>query len=225
MKNVILRSPFTALRVDSGDEESRKCLILRTLIFFAEFTLSQMKRILRFAQDDRRGTQSSPPSLRTGQSARRNPGREQESIFREGFFPHATFHLEAVKKSKTSRRDAEAPKTRQEKLVCLLRALCDSSPPREAFFLPPELLHSFLPPTGLAMKTYVLDASALITFFEDRPGADQVEELLAKAAEAKHPLAMSVVNWGEVYYSVWRARGKSGAGEALRNRPASLCRC
>ena len=52
MKNVILRSPFTALRVDSGDEESRKCLILRTLIFFAEFTLSQMKRILRYAQDD-----------------------------------------------------------------------------------------------------------------------------------------------------------------------------
>jgi hypothetical protein len=51
-----------------------------------------------------------------------------------------------------------------------------------------------LPPTGLAMKAYVLDASALMTFFEDRPGADKVEELLAKAAEAKRPLAMSVVN-------------------------------
>jgi len=33
------------------------------------------------------------------------------------------------------------------------------------------------------MKTYVLDTSALTTFFEDRPGADEVENLLAKADE------------------------------------------
>ncbi len=66
------------------------------------------------------------------------------------------------------------------------------------------------------MKTYVLDASALMTFFEDRAGADQVEELLAKAAEAKRPLLMSVVNWGEVYYSVWRARGENAAAAKLQ---------
>jgi len=42
-----------------------------------------------------------------------------------------------------------------------------------------------------------------------------VEELLAKAAEAKRPLAMSVVNWGEVYYSVWRARGEKAAAAKL----------
>jgi len=66
------------------------------------------------------------------------------------------------------------------------------------------------------MKNYVLDASALMTFFEDRAGAEQVEELLAKAAEAKHPLAMSVVNWGEVYYSVWRARGERAAAAKLQ---------
>ena len=65
------------------------------------------------------------------------------------------------------------------------------------------------------MKTYVLDSSALMAFFEDRPGADKVEELLAKAAEAKRPLAMSVVNWGEVYYSVWRARGEKAAAAKL----------
>ncbi len=65
------------------------------------------------------------------------------------------------------------------------------------------------------MKTYVLDASALMTFFEDRSGADQVEELLAKAAEAKRPLLMSVVNWGEVYYSIWRARGEKAAAAKL----------
>ncbi len=66
------------------------------------------------------------------------------------------------------------------------------------------------------MKTYVLDASALMSFFEDRPGADKVEELLAKAAEARRPLLMSVVNWGEFYYSVWRARGEAAANEKLR---------
>ncbi len=66
------------------------------------------------------------------------------------------------------------------------------------------------------MKTYVLDASALMTFFEDRAGADKVEELLAKAAEAKRPLLMSVVNWGEVFYSIWRAHGEKAAAAKLR---------
>ena len=66
------------------------------------------------------------------------------------------------------------------------------------------------------MKTYVLDSSALMTFFEDRPGADKVEELLAEAADAKRPLAMSVVNWGEVYYSIWRARGEKAAAAKLQ---------
>jgi predicted nucleic acid-binding protein len=65
------------------------------------------------------------------------------------------------------------------------------------------------------MKNYVLDASALMTFFEDRAGADQVEELLAKAADAKRPLLMSVVNWGEVYCSIWRARGEKAAAAKL----------
>jgi ribonuclease VapC len=65
------------------------------------------------------------------------------------------------------------------------------------------------------VKTYVLDSSALMAFFEDRPGAEKVEELLAKAADTKHPLLMSVVNWGEVYYSVWRARGEKAASAKL----------
>ena len=66
------------------------------------------------------------------------------------------------------------------------------------------------------MKTHVLDSSALMTFFEDRSGATTVEDLLGKAADAKCPLLMSVVNWGEVYYSVWRARGEAAANSKLR---------
>jgi predicted nucleic acid-binding protein len=57
------------------------------------------------------------------------------------------------------------------------------------------------------VKRVVLDASAVMTFFEDRPGAVKVEDLLARAADGKCELLMSVVNWGEVYYSVWRAKG------------------
>lgn len=66
------------------------------------------------------------------------------------------------------------------------------------------------------MNAYVLDASALMTLFEDRVGAGKVEELLVKAAEAKRPLAMSVVNWGEVFYSVWRAHGEKRARAKLQ---------
>jgi len=66
------------------------------------------------------------------------------------------------------------------------------------------------------VRTWVLDASALMTFFEDRAGAGKVEELLAKAAETKRPLLMSAANWGEVYYSVWRARGETAAEAKLR---------
>ena len=61
------------------------------------------------------------------------------------------------------------------------------------------------------MKRIVLDASAVMTFFEDRPGAAKVEEIVARAAEGKCELLMSVVNWGEVYYSVWRAKGPAMA--------------
>ena len=66
------------------------------------------------------------------------------------------------------------------------------------------------------MTTYVLDSSALMAFFENRPGADRVEALLLKAADAKAPLLMSVVNWGEIYYSIWRVQGENVAETKLQ---------
>ena len=65
------------------------------------------------------------------------------------------------------------------------------------------------------MKRIVLDASALMTFFEDRPGADKVEDLIRLGVEGKRQLLMSVVNWGEVYYSTWRAKGPGVARKVL----------
>jgi predicted nucleic acid-binding protein len=57
----------------------------------------------------------------------------------------------------------------------------------------------------------VLDASAIISFFEDRSGGELVEKLVADGLAGKNELLMSVVNWGEVYYSMWRARGQDSA--------------
>ncbi len=65
------------------------------------------------------------------------------------------------------------------------------------------------------MKRIVLDATAVMTFFEDRPGAAKVEDLLARATEGKCELLMSVVNWGEAYYSGCRAKGPGVARKVL----------
>jgi predicted nucleic acid-binding protein len=67
------------------------------------------------------------------------------------------------------------------------------------------------------MKRIVLDASALMVFFEDRPGAGRVEELIRLGVEGKRQLLMSVVNWGEVYYSTWRAKGPGVARKVLED--------
>jgi len=45
---------------------------------------------------------------------------------------------------------------------------------------------------------------------------EKVEELPSKAAGAKRPLLMSVVNWGEVYYAIWRAHGEKAANIKLQ---------
>jgi predicted nucleic acid-binding protein len=67
------------------------------------------------------------------------------------------------------------------------------------------------------MKRIVLDASALMTFFENRPGAEKVQDLIGLGVEGKRQLLMSVVNWGEVYYSTWRTRGPGVARKVIED--------
>ena len=50
----------------------------------------------------------------------------------------------------------------------------------------------------------VLDAHALMVLFYDEPGAEEVEKILLKAESGNPTLLMSVVNWGEIYYSILR---------------------
>lgn len=57
-------------------------------------------------------------------------------------------------------------------------------------------------------KQYVLDAYALLAFLEAEPGGEVVQELLQAADNI---FFISVINLGEVYYTLWRERGKEAA--------------
>jgi predicted nucleic acid-binding protein len=63
-------------------------------------------------------------------------------------------------------------------------------------------------------RRYVLDANALIGFFEDRSGtATRVRHLIEEAFRQDQPLLLAAVNWGEVFYIAWRRHGESAARE------------
>jgi predicted nucleic acid-binding protein len=57
------------------------------------------------------------------------------------------------------------------------------------------------------MRTYVFDASALLAFLQNKPGASRVTELLTEAMRGHAEISMSTVNYGEVYGIVLRAHG------------------
>ena len=61
------------------------------------------------------------------------------------------------------------------------------------------------------MATMVLDAHALMVLFNDEPGAEEVEGILLKTESGSPKLLMSVVNWGEIYYSILRGASQEMA--------------
>jgi PIN domain nuclease of toxin-antitoxin system len=65
------------------------------------------------------------------------------------------------------------------------------------------------------MVTKVLDSYALMAFFEDEPGADLVRGLIHKAVESDTNLLMSVVNLGEVWYSIARTNSPETADQYI----------
>ena len=65
------------------------------------------------------------------------------------------------------------------------------------------------------MKIHVLDANALYRFLTGGPGADLVSRLFRQARDAGQPLRMSVINWGEVYYTISRSQGASVTDKIL----------
>ena len=71
------------------------------------------------------------------------------------------------------------------------------------------------------MAIKVLDSWALLAFFEDEPAAEAVERILLDGEAGKTKLLLSVVNWGEVYYSIMR-RISQDAAEAKALEIAGL---
>jgi PIN domain nuclease of toxin-antitoxin system len=72
------------------------------------------------------------------------------------------------------------------------------------------------------MATKILDSWALMALFHEESAADEVEKLLAQAAVDRHNLLMSVVNWGEIYYSVMRGASPEMAAMPIEIVPADL---
>lgn len=64
--------------------------------------------------------------------------------------------------------------------------------------------------------THVLDSYALVAYFRDEPGAEQVEALLAKAAQIDRPVHMTEVNYAEVKYILIRKNGSEAWKAASR---------
>jgi ribonuclease VapC len=65
------------------------------------------------------------------------------------------------------------------------------------------------------MAAKVLDAYAIMAFFEDEPGADFVRSLILQAEEGNIDLLMSVVNLGEVWYSIARTNSPETADQYI----------
>jgi PIN domain nuclease of toxin-antitoxin system len=63
-------------------------------------------------------------------------------------------------------------------------------------------------------RRLVLDSHALLSFLENDRGADFVANALGMAEQEALECYMSIVNWGEVYYSILRAKGDRRAQEA-----------
>ena len=66
------------------------------------------------------------------------------------------------------------------------------------------------------MATKVLDSWALIAFLEDEPAAEEVEKLFQRAADERHKLLLSAVNWGEVYYNTMREVSQEAAEQKVQ---------
>lgn len=65
------------------------------------------------------------------------------------------------------------------------------------------------------MRTYVLDASALIAFLEDKAGAQKIEAMLIEARRAHARIFMSSLNYGEVYSKLLRDQSQEQARRTI----------
>ncbi len=66
------------------------------------------------------------------------------------------------------------------------------------------------------MKHYVLDANAAIRYLMKGPGIEKLDPLFVRAQRREILMSISVVNRGEILYTLAKRVGTSAAKEALR---------
>jgi len=66
------------------------------------------------------------------------------------------------------------------------------------------------------MKRYVFDSYALLAFLEDEQSAAKVEKRLREVISKKAHGFLSVINWGEIYYTISREQGETLAEEVIK---------
>jgi ribonuclease VapC len=66
------------------------------------------------------------------------------------------------------------------------------------------------------LATKVLDSWALMALFNDEPAAPAVEKLLIKAGAGSTRLLLTIINWGEIYYSIMRGASQDLAEHHAR---------
>jgi predicted nucleic acid-binding protein len=66
------------------------------------------------------------------------------------------------------------------------------------------------------MKTYVLDASAVIRYLSNGAGVEKVNKLIQRAVKGEVQLFISVINWGEALYSLAQKAGLDKATADLK---------
>ncbi len=64
------------------------------------------------------------------------------------------------------------------------------------------------------LRHTVLDSSAVLALFFDEPPAEQVQHILAEAADENREVCISAVNWVEVLYKVQQLQGDAGVKAA-----------
>ncbi len=65
-------------------------------------------------------------------------------------------------------------------------------------------------------KALVLDTWAVIAYLEDEPSAQQIADLIASAHEERNPIYMTVVNVGEVWYTIAREVSEEDANSCIK---------
>ncbi len=70
------------------------------------------------------------------------------------------------------------------------------------------------------MKVDVLDANAVIRYLSNGIGEEKVAALIHRAAKGEARLLISVINWGEVLYTLARLAGLSRATTDLKSLSA-----